>query len=151
MYSWDALTARGSSMRAFGLVARRRLLQGLLAVLGSAACAARAPSEMEPGSVVRISRGSFPPEKYEEVARRLSAARATLIPAIQELEGCLHYFAGIDRESSSMVNVSVWRSLAHARQMRTLAPMLALAEEFTRQGVRFERPVVDYETSWEMH
>jgi hypothetical protein len=131
------------------LLARRRLLQGLLAVLGSAACAARAPSEAE--SVVRISRGSFPPEKYEEVARRLSAARATLIPAIRQLEGCLHYFAGIDRESSSMVNVSVWRSLADARQMRTLAPMLALAEEFTREGVHFERPVVDYETLWEMH
>jgi hypothetical protein len=28
--------------------------------------------------------------------------------------------------------------------------MQALAEEFTREGVRFERPVVDYETLWQV-
>jgi hypothetical protein len=32
--------------------------------------------------------------------------------------------------------------------MRTLGPMLALAEEFTREGVRFERPIINYETLW---
>jgi hypothetical protein len=72
-----------------------------------------------------------------------------LVPAIQRLDGCSHYFAAIDRESSSMVNVSVWRTLEDARQMQTLAPMLALAEEFTREGVRFERPALNYETLWE--
>ncbi len=47
-----------------------------------------------------------------------------------------------------MVNVSVWRSVADAQQMQTLGPMLALAEEFTREGVRFERPIINYETLW---
>ena len=74
--------------------------------------------------------------------------RNSLIPAIRQLSGCLHYFAAIDRASSSMVNVSVWRSLADAQQMQTLGPMLALAEDFSREGVRFERPVINYETLW---
>jgi hypothetical protein len=98
--------------------------------------------------IVRISRGSFAPEKYESVKARLDTAQKSLVPAIRRLSGCLHYFAAIDRESSSMVNVSVWRSLADAHQMQTLGPMLALAEDFTREGVRFERPIINYETLW---
>ena len=34
--------------------------------------------------------------------------------------------------------------------MQTLAPMLALAEEFTREGVRFERPIINYDTLWQI-
>jgi hypothetical protein len=49
-----------------------------------------------------------------------------------------------------MVNVSVWRSLNDAQQMQTLVPMQALAEEFTREGVRFERPIINYETLWQV-
>jgi hypothetical protein len=101
-------------------------------------------------AIVRISRGSFPPERYEAIRSRLDAAQESLIPAIRLLGGCLHYFAAIDRESSSMVNVSVWRSLSDAQQMQTLAPMQALAEEFTREGVRFERPIINYETLWQV-
>jgi quinol monooxygenase YgiN len=131
---------------------RRRLIQGLLAALFSAiyAAIARAEKTAVRGPIVRISRGSFAPEAYEQVRQRLDAARESLIPAIRELSGCLHYFAAIDRESSTMVNVSVWRSLADAHQMQTLAPMLALAEAFNREGVRFERPIINYETLWQI-
>ena len=109
---------------------------------------ARGQKLVAPMPIVRISRGSFAPEKYETIKARLDAAQTSLVPAIRRLSGCLHYFAAIDRESSSMVNVSVWRSLADARQMQTLGPMLALAEDFSREGVRFERPVINYETLW---
>ncbi len=34
--------------------------------------------------------------------------------------------------------------------MQTLAAMLALAEEFTREGVRFEGPILNYETLWQI-
>ena len=131
---------------------RRRLLQGLLAVFFSALFApiARAEKAAVRRPIVRISRGSFAPESYDQVRQQLDAAQESLIPAIRQLAGCLHYFAAIDRESSSMVNVSVWRSLADAQQMQTLAPMLALADAFTREGVRFERPVINYETVWEI-
>jgi len=131
---------------------RRRVVRGLFAMLFSAGIpqGARAEKEAATGSIVRISRGSFPADEYAAIKARLDAAQQSLIPAIRRLSGCLHYFAAIDRESNSMVNVSVWRSLADAQQMQTLAPMLALAEEFTREGVRFERPVINYETLWEI-
>jgi hypothetical protein len=137
---------------ASGSVARRRVIQGLFALLVSAGFAPDARPQQAAASlrIVRISRGTFPPEKYEAVRHRLDGSQKTLSPAIRKLSGCLHYFAAIDRESSSMVNVSVWRSLADAQQMQALAPMLALAEEFTREGVRFERPVINFETLWEV-
>jgi hypothetical protein len=34
--------------------------------------------------------------------------------------------------------------------METLAPMLALAAEFTNLGVTFERPITNYETLWKI-
>jgi hypothetical protein len=133
-------------------VGRRRVVQGLVAAFVSAGFGADARGRKTAAStpIVRISRASFAPERYEAVKSRLDAAQVSLVPAIRSLAGCLHYFAAIDRESSSMVNVSVWRSLADARQMQTLGPMLALAEDFAREGVRFERPVVNYETLWEV-
>lgn len=134
----------------FGSVGRRRVVQGLVAIFFSASVAPNARGQKTAASmpIVRVSRGSFAPEKYEIVKARLDAAQKSLVPAIRELAGCLHYFAAIDRESSSMVNVSVWQSLADAQQMQTLGPMLALAEDFAREGVRFERPIINYETLW---
>lgn len=101
-------------------------------------------------SVVRISRGFFKPDEYDRIAKRLEDAQQTLVPGILQLNGCLHYWAGIDHQSNTMVNVSVWRSLTDAEQMETLAPMLALADEFSQLGVNFERPIVNYEVLWEI-
>jgi hypothetical protein len=47
-----------------------------------------------------------------------------------------------------MTDVSVWSSLDDAEQMASLSAMLALAETFTEQGVRFERPITNHETLW---
>ena len=131
-------------------VGRRRVVQGLLALLFSSsfARAARAEKTAVAMPIVRISRGSFSPEKYDQIKARLDTAQKGLVPAIRQLSGCLHYFAAIDRESSSMVNVSVWQTLTDAQQMQTLGPMLALAQDFTREGVRFERPIINYQTLW---
>lgn len=101
-------------------------------------------------SVVRISRGSFAPENYEKVKARLDASQESLLPAIKELNGLLHFYAGIDPVSNTMINVSVWETLADARQMESLAPMLALAGEFVQIGVSFERPIMNYDTLWDM-
>ena len=101
-------------------------------------------------SVVRISRGLFKPDEYDRIAKRLEEAPQTLVPGILQLNGCLHYWAGIDHQSNTIVNVSVWRSLTDAKQMETLAPMLALADEFSQLGVNFERPIANYEVLWEI-
>ena len=35
--------------------------------------------------------------------------------------------------------------------MATFAPMLALAAEFTTLGVRFERPILNCDTVWQLN
>ena len=100
--------------------------------------------------IVRISRGSFKPEDYETIKARLDESQKMLVPAVGKLIGCMHYWAGIDRTTNTMVNVSVWKSMAEAKQMDTLAPMLALAGEFVKLGVVFERPIANYETLWKI-
>ena len=99
---------------------------------------------------LRLSRGSFKPENYERIKARLDESQRTLVPAIRALSGCMHYWSGIDRTTSTMINVSVWKSLSDAKQMETLPPMLALAGEFVKLGVVFERPIANYETLWQI-
>ena len=98
--------------------------------------------------VIRISKGAFAAERYADVRRRLDDAQQTLVPAIRVLHGCVHYWAAIDDVSNTMINVSVWETLADAKQMDSLAPMLALAGEFIALGVTFERPITNSETLW---
>ncbi len=52
--------------------------------------------------------------------------------------------------SHTLINVSVWKTMDDARQMDTLAPMLALAGEFIELGIEFERPIHNYLTLWEI-
>jgi hypothetical protein len=134
-------------------VSRRAAMTSLVALVLSPAIAIslngqrNSPVAMP---VLRLSRGSFAADNYAVIRDRLERAQSSLIPAITTLRGCLHYWAGIDQTSSTMVNISVWASLDDARQMETLAPMLALASEFTALGVRFERPITNYQSLWEI-
>ena len=134
--------------------ARRRSLQALsaLAVGFAVAPGAMAGPKARKGAlpVVRLSRGSFPPESYEAVKQRLDASRKSLIPAIKKLRGLLHYYVGIDPESNTMINVSVGKTMADAKQMDTLQAMRDLAAEFIAAGVTFERPISNYETLWQI-
>jgi hypothetical protein len=98
-------------------------------------------------AVVRLSRGAFPPEKADEVRAKLEEGRASLEPALRQLRGLLHYYVAVDEQASTMINVSVWTGLAEAKQMDTLAPMLAQRGAFTKLGVRFD-PIRNYPTLW---
>lgn len=100
--------------------------------------------------IVRLSCGRYPASKHPEIVQRLSDSAAVLLPAIRDLPGCLRYYAAADEASGTLVNVSVWDTLAHAQAMASLAPMLALAAEFTALGVEFERPIINYETLWSL-
>jgi len=97
--------------------------------------------------VVRISRGRFGPERYDDVRRLIEASADALEPAIRKLRGPVYYHAGIDRETGTVVNVSVWRDMGAAKQMETLAPMLAQRPILERAGVTFDR-VANYEALW---
>ena len=101
-------------------------------------------------SVVRISKGSFPADAYDEVRRRLDESQQRLVPAIRALDGLVSYYAGADRASNTMVNVSVWESMDAAEQMSSLPEMLALAGDFVALGVVFERPIVNYDSLWQI-
>jgi hypothetical protein len=98
-------------------------------------------------AVVRLSRGAFAPEKADAVRAKLEEGRASLEPALSQLRGLLHYYVAVDEQASSMVNVSIWTGLAEARQMDTLAPMLAQRALFENLGVRFD-PIRNYPTLW---
>jgi hypothetical protein len=98
---------------------------------------------------VRISRARFDPAKYEEIAAMLTSAQAQLIPAIKQLPGVQIFYAGIDRSSGTMVNVSLWDNEKHAQAMSSLAPMLALRAPFEERGVQFE-PIINYEVIWQV-
>lgn len=99
--------------------------------------------------VVRISRGRFDAARVEEVAARLEESRASLEPAVRSLDGLIAYHVGIDRETSTMTNTSLWRSREDAMQMRTLPEMLALRETFEALGVEFE-PITNHEVLWSL-
>jgi quinol monooxygenase YgiN len=100
--------------------------------------------------IVRLSRGRYHPSLHPEIVLRLRDSAAVLLPAIRGLPGCLSYYAASDEASGTLVNVSVWDTLAHAQAMATLAPMLALATDFAALGVEFERPIINYETLWSL-
>ena len=115
-----------------------------------AACAENSGAGTATGAlpVVRISKASFDPDDYERVNRALDEVQSSLIPAIRRLGGLLHFYAGIDRESGTMINVSVWTSLEAAEQMNGLREMQVAGETFVRMGARFDRPIVNYGSIW---
>ena len=100
--------------------------------------------------VIRISIGKFDPDKAPVVEAKLQESRARLESGIRAMSGNLAYYVGIDHTNHAMHNVSVWQSVADANQMAAFAPMLALAAEFTTLGVRFERPILNCDTLWQL-
>lgn len=97
--------------------------------------------------IVRISTGHFEAGQYEAVQQLLTEGGDRLIPAIQKLAGCLHYYSAINREAGTIVNVSVWDSLEHAQQMASLQAMQAEGAQMRALGVRFD-PILNHETVW---
>jgi len=98
--------------------------------------------------VVRISIGRFDPDKIEMMKMALKATYDKLAPGIRSMSGNRGFFAGIDPENFTMVNVSFWDSVKAAKQMEHFQPMLDLAQEFIKMGVRFERPILNFEPLW---
>jgi hypothetical protein len=102
---------------------------------------------LPPGAVVRVSRGSFDPGRLAEVDAMNTRTSGYLIPAIQQLPGLLHFYAGVSPQGS-IVHVSVWDSEEHAAQLGQLKEMAVDARgEAEASGVTFE-PKVHYPVSW---
>lgn len=98
-------------------------------------------------AVVRVSRGNFDPRRFAEVDEMTRNTGRYLIPAIQQLDGLIGYYAGASAEGS-MVHVSVWQSNDHAEQMGRLKEMIVDARrDADAVGVTFI-PIVNYPIAW---
>jgi hypothetical protein len=106
-----------------------------------------ATSTIPPGAVIRVSRGNFDPRRFAEVDQMTRDTGRYLIPAIQQLDGLISYYAGASSEGS-MVHVSVWESDEHAEQMSRLKEMIVDARnDAEAAGVTFI-PIVNYPITW---
>ncbi len=103
-----------------------------------------------PAPVIRISIGKFDADREADIEAKLLASKAPLESGIHAMKGNLAYYVGVDRANHAMHNVSIWESVADAEQMASFAPMLALAVEFASLGVRFERPILNFTTLWQI-
>jgi hypothetical protein len=102
---------------------------------------------LAPSAVVRVSRGTFDPVRFEDVERMTRESGKYLIPAIRQLPGLVDYFAAAS-PSGSMVHVSIWDTDEHAQQMSRLKEMIVDARKAAEAvGVTFV-PIVNYPVSW---
>jgi hypothetical protein len=97
--------------------------------------------------IVRISKGSFPPDRLADAEAALAASEAVLRPAIERMAGLLHYYVAIDRDTGQLTNTSVWDTLEHATAMSSLAEMQAQRPVLEAAGVTFE-PITNHDTLW---
>ena len=100
--------------------------------------------------VIRISLGSFESNKAAVVETKLIESKAVLEAGIRAMRGNLGYYVGIDRKNNAISSVSLWDSVETAEQMATFQPMLDLAKTFVELGVRFQRPILNLTTLWEL-
>jgi hypothetical protein len=106
--------------------------------------------DMATAPVIRISLGTFDTEKIATVEVKLVESKAALEAGIRAMRGNLGYYAGIDRKNNAMSNVSLWESIETAEQMATFQPMIDLASMFIALGVRFQRPILNFATVWQI-
>src|SRR5919204_7052002 len=98
-------------------------------------------------SVVRISKGKVDAANLDEAERLLAESQAALRQPLQQLNGLVHYYVGIDRELGYLTNVSVWETLEDAHQMDSLQPMLAQRPILEAAGVSFEQ-ISNHQAIW---
>ena len=96
---------------------------------------------------VRVSRATFDPSRFAEVDAMNTKTSEYLIPAIKQLPGLIHFYAGVSPEGSA-VHVSIWDSEEHAAQLDHLKEMAVIARtEAEAAGATFH-PIVNYPINW---
>jgi hypothetical protein len=99
-------------------------------------------------SVVRVSIVRCDAAKFALLRRMMVDAEAALRPGIEAMPGLLDFYAGADEATLSLINVSTWDTLEHARQLDTFQPMLDAGKRFVAEGATFERPIMHYASLW---
>lgn len=99
---------------------------------------------------VRVSILRCDPPQFADLCKLMAESESVLEPGIRGMRGLIHFYTGVDEATHSLSNVSVWRTLEDARQLDTYQPMLDLGKVFVSKGARFERPVMNYVSQWEI-
>ncbi len=97
--------------------------------------------------IVRISKGTFPLARLDEVEPLLADGESALRAALEAMPGLIHYFVGIDRAQGQVTNVSVWDSMEHAHAMTHLQAMLAQRSVLEAAGVAVET-ITNHDAVW---
>ncbi len=100
-------------------------------------------------SVIRISILRCDATKFAGLRKMMLDVEATLRPGIEAMPGLLAFYAGADEATLSLTNISLWDTLAHARQLDTYQPMLDAGKQFVAEGAKFERPIMNHVTLWQ--
>lgn len=108
----------------------------------------RATETLQAGAVVRVSRANFDVNRLTDVDAMNKKTSEYLIPAIKELPGLIHFYAGMTSDGS-IVNVSVWDTEEHAKQLDQLQEMAVKARgEMEAVGSTFMPPIINYPIVW---
>lgn len=97
--------------------------------------------------VVRVSKARFDLANAAEAERLLAESERALREPLSRLSGLLHYYVGLDKAKGQLINVSVWQTLEHAKQMDTLKEMLAQRPILEAAGIVFD-VITNHETLW---
>ena len=100
--------------------------------------------------VVRVSIIRCVPENFAELQQMMVEADSVLRPGIEAMAGLINFYVGADETTSSLANVSTWKTLDDAKQLDTFRPMLDLGKIFVKKGATFERPIMNYMPLWEL-
>ena len=100
--------------------------------------------------VVRVSIFRVAPDKFDMFVRLMEEAETALGPGIRAMPGFQDFVSGADRETLSLVNVSYWDTVEHAKQLDHFQPMLELGRRYAELGAQFERPIMNYAPLWRL-
>jgi hypothetical protein len=100
--------------------------------------------------VVRVSIVRCAPEKFAEFQQMMIDVDSVLRPGIEAMPGLISFYVGADEATSSLSQVSVWKTLDDAKQLDTFQPMLDSGKTFAQKGATFERPIMNYLTLWQL-
>ena len=98
---------------------------------------------------VRINRGNFDPSKAQDVLEMLRKSEALLASALKQLPGLHSHQTGIDTEQGTMIAISTWDTIEHAKSLGQLPEMNALRSTFQQYGIVFE-PISTYDILWQV-
>ena len=100
--------------------------------------------------IIRVSVLRCQPEHFAGLKKLMAESMAVLEPGIRPMRGLIHFYAGEDETGNALINVSIWQTLADAKQLDTFQPMLDLGKVFVSKGAIFERPILNYASQWEI-